>query len=153
MKILSRDAEEDVTAECFAQLVKLQPAQSLPFVQRFIESQDAPLRQAAILALGESRDPAALRILTERWETEFRAEERAILVPAIAAHRSKEAIDFLLDRLASVGPELAEMILRGLVSYRHDPAITARVSQIVKERGDPGLRRCLESVYLARTPD
>jgi HEAT repeat protein len=148
MKILAHDAEEAVTAECFAQLVKIQPRDSLAFVRRFIESPDASLRQAAILALGESRDPEALRILIDQWEGDFRADAREMLVPAIAAHRSRESVDFLLDRLASIGPELGGTILRGLSAYRHDSSVVGRVRTIIDERGDDGaLRRAFESAF------
>ena len=145
MKILGNDAEPQVTAECFAQLVKLEPAsRSLPFVQRFVDSSDEVVRQAALLALGASRDPQALRILTSRWESNFGHDARALLIPAIVAHRSKEAIDFLIESLDRAGTELAGSIIEGLAAYRHDAAVVERVRAVVAEKDDGKLDAVLQ---------
>jgi HEAT repeat protein len=136
LKIQAGDAEEDVLAECFAQFVRLSPARSIEFVKRFLDSPEEPLRRAAAFALGGSRDPAALRVLTDRWEADFSPANRSFLVPVIAMHRSKEALDFLIGRLEVVGPDLGAAVIEGLSAYRHDPAVRQRVSQITVARDD-----------------
>jgi HEAT repeat protein len=140
LKVQAGDAEEDVLAECFAQLVRLSPARSIAFTTRFLDVPDESLRRAAAFALGGSREPAALRALTDRWEADFTPENRHFLVPAIAMHRSKEAIDFLIDRLDAVGPELGAAVIEGLSAHRQDPSVRRRVSQITVARDDPVVR-------------
>src|SRR5688572_21467510 len=127
LKIQAGDAEEDVLVECFAQLVGLSPARSIAFAKRFLDAPDDSLRRAAVFALGGSRDPAALRVLTDRWEADFSPANRTFLIPAIAMHRSAEARDFLIDRLEAVGPELTAALIEGLSAYRHDPSVRQRV--------------------------
>src|SRR5688500_15437311 len=87
LKIRTGDAEDDVLAECFAQLVALAPARSIEFAKGFLDAPDESLRRAAAFALGGSRHPAALRALTDRWEVDFTPAGRAFLIPAIAVHR------------------------------------------------------------------
>jgi len=140
LKIRLGDAEEDVLAECFAQLGALAPARSIEFAKGFLDAPDESLRRAAAFALGGSRNPAALRALTDRWEADFTPASRAFFIPAIAMHRSTEARDFLIDRLEAAGPDLAAALIEGLSAYRHDPSVRQRVSQITEIRGDPVLR-------------
>jgi HEAT repeat protein len=139
MKALSGDSEPDILAECFTQLTKIQPARALDFIRRFIDSQDDTIRQSALIAIGETRRPEAITILTEEWESEFGGDVRAELIPAIAAHRSNEAIEFLLERFEQSGPELAIALLEGLKSFRRDPIVRNRVKTIVDARNDPTL--------------
>ena len=139
MKVRAGDAEEDVLAECFAQLLKLAPARSVPFAAQCLDSPDESSRRAAAFALGASRDPAALAVLTDRWEGDFGAESRLFLVPAIALHRSTEAIDFLVGGLEAAGPDLGAAIVEGLSAYRHDASVRERVKTVIDARDDSTL--------------
>jgi HEAT repeat protein len=139
MKVLAGDAEPDVIAEAFAQLVKIQPAKSIDFLARFIDADDETIRQSALLALGESHRAEALAILTQRWADAFAAHAREQLVPAIAAHRSNEAVQFLIERLEQSGPELSLAIVEALHPFRRDESVRTRVQAIVHQRGDARL--------------
>jgi len=57
------DADARVTAACFAALLSLAPHGSLGFVAGFLEHADESMRDAALIALGESRSPEALPAL------------------------------------------------------------------------------------------
>jgi HEAT repeat protein len=96
MKILAGDRDDDVLNEAFQQLVRLQPRDALPFVERFLDHPDAVRRQSAFLALGASREPEALRTLVQRWSRSIDADSRRVLALAIAVHRSAEGFEFLL---------------------------------------------------------
>ena len=139
MKALAGDAEPEVIAECFSQLVRIQPARSIEFLERFIESRDETIRQSALLAIGESHQPGALKLLTDRWAISFGADDRAPLASAIATHRSNEAVQFLLERLEQSGPELASSIVEAMQMYRRDESVRDRVKAIVDSRGDARL--------------
>src|SRR5207237_5519130 len=60
MKVLGGDQNSDVIGECFTALLRLSPRKNVEFVARYMDDDDEDLRQLAILALGESRLPAAL---------------------------------------------------------------------------------------------
>ncbi|MBC8109147.1 MAG: HEAT repeat domain-containing protein [Anaerolineae bacterium] len=139
MKALAGDVEPEIVGECFAQLVKLQPARSIEFLRRFIDSPDDAIRQASLQAIGESRQPEALVLLTDRWASAFGTDARAALVPAIAAHRSNEAIQFLIGRLQQSGSDLCVTIIEGLQMYRRDAAIRDRVKAVIDQRADANL--------------
>lgn len=139
MKILAGDREDDVTAEAFQQLVRLQPRDSLEFIERFLDDIDESNRQSATLALGASRDPEALRILIDRWPRAIDPDDRRLLAVAIATHRSSQAIDFLIQRLADERTATALLVADALQMHRHDAAVWSRVIETAQARGDPSL--------------
>jgi HEAT repeat protein len=65
-KLLVGDREPNVVAECFPAAIAL--TRSLEPVEPFLDSDDEGLREAAILAVGESRLPAAFELLRARWD-------------------------------------------------------------------------------------
>jgi HEAT repeat protein len=136
MKSLAGDAEPEVIAECFTQLVRIQPARSIEFLERFVDSKDETIRQSALLAIGASHHPAGLKLLADCWASSFGTDARSHLAGAIAAHRSNEAVEFLVDRLEQSGSDLAMAIVEAMQIYRRDEAIYRRVKAIVDARSD-----------------
>src|SRR2546428_72176 len=63
VKLLAGDAEPAVMAECFVAVLKLSLRESLPFVDRFLDSADDAVREAAAAALGGTRDRGAYELL------------------------------------------------------------------------------------------
>jgi hypothetical protein len=139
LKTLMGDKEIDVTGECFAALLSLDPAGSVEFVARFLNSRTEGIGEQAALALGESRLPAAFEALREAWERGGVAEQRRTLLVAIAMLRIDEALEFLLSRLAEESGPVAADALAGLAFYARDEAVLARVQGIIQERGDGAL--------------
>jgi hypothetical protein len=139
LKTLVGDKEIDVTGECFAALLSLDPAGSVEFVARFLDSRTEGIGEQAALALGESRLPAAFEVLREAWERGVLAEQRRTLLVAIAMLRIDEALEFLLGRLADESGPVAADALAGLAFYARDEAVLARVEGIIRERGDGAL--------------
>jgi hypothetical protein len=139
LKTLLGDKEIDVTGECFGALLSLDPAGSVEFVARFLNSRTEGIGEQAALALGESRLPAAFEVLREAWERGGVAEQRRTLLVAIAMLRIDEALEFLLSRLADESGPVAADALAGLAFYARDEAVLARVQGIIQERGDGAL--------------
>ncbi len=139
LKTLLGDREIDVMGECFGALLSLDPADSVEFVARFLNSKTEGLGEQAALALGESRLPAAFEVLREAWENGGIAEQRRTLLVAIAMLRIDEALEFLLSRLAEESGPVAADALAGLAFYARDEAVLARVEGIIRERGDEAL--------------
>jgi hypothetical protein len=139
LKTLLGDKEIDVTGECFAALLSLDPAGSVEFVARFLNSKTDGISEQAALALGESRLPSAFEALREAWESGGAAEQRRTLLVAIAMLRIDEALEFLLSRLAEESGPVAADALAGLAFYARDEAVLARVERIIQQRGDGAL--------------
>lgn len=139
LKALLGDREIDVIGECFAAVLSLDPADSVEFVAKFLNSKVEGLGEQAALALGESRLPTAFEVLREAWENGGVAEQRRTLLVAIAMLRIDEALEFLLSRLGEESGPVAADALAGLAFYARDEAVLARVEGIIRERGDEAL--------------
>jgi hypothetical protein len=143
LKTLLGDKEIEVTGECFASLLSLDPGGSIEFVAKFLNSRAEGISEQAALALGETRQPKAFELLRESWEGGAAAEQRRTLLVAIAMLRIDEALEFLLSRLAEESGPVAADALAGLAFYARDEAVLARVEGIIQQRGD----RALEAVF------
>jgi hypothetical protein len=139
LKTLLGDKEIEVTGECFGALLSLDPAGSVEFVAKFLNSGVEGIGEQAALALGESRLPAAFVVLREAWERGGLAEQRRTLLVAIAMLRNDDALEFLLSRLADESGPVAADALAGLAFYARDQAVLTRVEQIIRERADGAL--------------
>jgi HEAT repeat protein len=139
LKTLLGDQEIEVTGECFGGLLSLDPAGSVEFVAKFLNSSVEGIGEQAALALGESRSPAAFEVLREAWERGGLGEQRRTLLVAIAMLRNDEALEFLLSRLGDESGPVAADALAGLAFYARDEAVLTRVEGIIKQRGDGAL--------------
>lgn len=150
MKILAGDRDDDVTAEAFQQLIRIQPRDALPFVERFLDDPDEALRHSATLAIGASRDPQALRLLVARWSATIGPDDRRLLALAIATHRSAEAVEFLLARLADEPTTAAALVVEALRMHSHDEVVWSRVTRVIRQRHDLVLMEALSMADAAR---
>ena len=139
LKTLLGDREIDVTGECFAGLLSLDPAGSIEFVAKFLNSTVQGMGEQAALALGESHSPEAFEVLRQAWERGGAAERRRTLLVAIAMLRIDQALEFLLTRLADESGPVAADALAGLAFYARDEAVLTRVEEIIRHRSDGAL--------------
>ncbi len=139
LKALLDDKEDEIVAECFGALLRLDPGSSVEFVAQFLTSRSGGLGEQAALALGESRLDAAFDVLRGAWERGGASEQRRTLLVAIAMVRSDRALEFLLERLAAESGPVAADALAGLAFYARDEAVRERVEGIIGERGDKAL--------------
>jgi hypothetical protein len=139
LKALVGDKEIEVTGECFGALLSLDPAASVEFVAKFLDSSADGIGEQAALALGESHLAAAFVVLRGAWERGGAAEHRRTLLVAIAMLRSDTALEFLLERVSAESGPVAADALAGLAFYVRDEAVLARVEEIIRRRGDGAL--------------
>jgi hypothetical protein len=139
LKALLGDKEDEIVAECFGALLRLDPVRSVEFVAQFLNSRAGGIGEQAALALGESRLATAFDVLRAAWERGGAQEQRRTLLVAIAMLRSEVALEFLLERLAGESGPVAADALAGLAFYARDEAVLARVEGIIRERGDGAL--------------
>ncbi|HXA66677.1 MAG TPA: hypothetical protein VNV82_16060 [Bryobacteraceae bacterium] len=147
LKALIPDANEQVTAECFASLLRLAPGLSLEFVADFLRSHSDEIAEAAAFALGESHMQAAFPLLRKAWDEIAQPERKRALLHAIALLRRDEAVEFLLARLAEDRDAAAGDALAALSSYGRDESVRKRVEEIVGKR--PALKGVFEREFRA----
>ena len=99
LKALIGDEEPQVLSECLLALLAVAPDASLEFVAGFLDGRTPDNAEAAALALGGSRLPAALPLLCEWWERTFDANLRRTALLAIAMLKSDAAIAYLLEHV------------------------------------------------------
>ncbi len=130
------DEEAQVLGETLAALLRHDAPGQLDFVARFLDHADARFVEAAALALGESRQAAALPALIAAWQRLGREPVRTSLVMAIALLRQEEALAWLLARVADARPAAALEMLAALRIYRGDEKAVARIAEATRGRED-----------------
>ena len=137
LKVLSGDDDPLVLADCFTGLLTVEPDESPAFVARFLDADDEAVVEAAALALGESRHPAALGFIQDAWEGVLvSAELRRALLRAASLHRSAEAFDWLLGLAAEGSSRIAGEVVELLAIYRQNEQLAARLRAAVAPRQD-----------------
>jgi HEAT repeat protein len=133
-KLLVGDEDIAVIADCFPAAIAL--TRSTEAVEPFLDSPDEALREAAILAIGESRVPRAFELLRDRWDGEFDPEMRKLLATSIALTRQPAAIEFLSQRAAQDDSKVAKIAIEALAIYRSDQAVRTKLREIAQKRGE-----------------
>ena len=137
---LLRGDKIEVMAEGLTALLSLAPRTSVEFVGRFLARDLEELREAASLALGESRQSNALPILEGAFETYRQQGFRRTLLLSIALLRCDEGVEFLLSRLEKEPESVAGAALDALALYSRDDTVRKRVTSILDERNSADLR-------------
>lgn len=115
------EKEPEVVSECLIGLLHLAPEPTCVWIEeRFLKQ--GPW-EAVVLALGASRQAAALALLKRLYRPALLRQEKQALLLAIASCRHSQGVEFLLGLLDDE-PELAR---KALELYRHDPAVWSRV--------------------------
>ena len=147
-KVLQGDPEPEVTGECFAALLGIEPQESLGFVGRYLDDKSPDVQEMAALALGDSRLDEAWEVLRSYWEEGWPGGGlRRVLLRAIALLRHNEAYDFLLARIASERAETAMAAIEALAIYHHNDQLKSRVREAVEARGEPAIERAFEQAW------
>lgn len=135
------DKRPEVVGECFAALLRLgPPTRAIPFVAEFMEHGN----EEAAVALGESRLAEAWPALREAFG---RSSIQSAILLAMALLRHDDAIAFLFDRAENERERVAAVAIEALASYRGDPALRARMEQLVAKRNVPALRKAFENYW------
>jgi hypothetical protein len=134
LKALTGDTEAEVLGECFAGLLAASGDKAVALVAKFIDSEDGASAEAAILALGESRLPAAYNVLKEKWDRTIGKSEKKVLLVAMAASRLDEAIAFLVGLVESETAHTAGDALEALAIYKLNAGVSRAVQKAVSGR-------------------
>jgi hypothetical protein len=149
LKALVGDSNLEVTAECFAGLLRLAPAPSVEFVADFARRGSDDLAEAAAFALGETHLAAAFPVLRRLWEETARPERKRTLLLAMAMLRLDEAFEFLYERLEQDSERTAANAVSALAIYSRDDAVRSRVEATIAKRKSAALKSEFEREFRA----
>jgi HEAT repeat protein len=139
LKVLTGDAESVVLGECFSGLLEASPVKSVPFVAKYVDSEDSDVAQAAMLALGESRLPAAYEVLREKWSRTAGVPAKNILLASMASSKLEEAIAFLVSLVETESVPTAVAVVEALSIYSRSERVRKSVNDAVLARRDQTL--------------
>ena len=127
LKALSGDQETEVLGECFAALLRVEPAKSLTFVATFLDAGQEAVAEAAALALGDARLESAFTVLRGAFQLPRSRALRRTLLLAIALLRREPAIDFLLELVRTGDGQTFADAVAALAIYEQDPKLRERL--------------------------
>ncbi len=136
LKVYTGDKEPEVLGECFAGLLAAAPERSLGLVGEYVDSADDAVAEAAILALGESKNERAFEMLKDKWQRTVGGPLRQVLLVAMACSRLKSAIAHLLAIAGEASPQTAAQAIEALATYRSSERIRSSLQKIVLERNE-----------------
>jgi hypothetical protein len=133
-KVLTGDADARVVGACLASLLATDPAGSLAFAAEVLATADDERREAAAIALGESRLEGAFAPLRAAAEEADLAEQRSAPLLGLSLLRSDAAWNYLLEALREAPEAHARQVIEALAVFRHDDDLRTRVLQATAER-------------------
>lgn len=149
-KIRIGDPSNEVQLECFSALLSLSPERALPVCAAALDADDEERRDAAALALGQSRREEALPLLTALAARLPMLDRRTPLL-AIAMLRTTSAFDYLMELVQDAPSSLAALAVRALAVHRYDDVLLARVRDVARRRDDPKLLHAVEASFRGET--
>ncbi len=151
LKVLTGDKEPDVLAECFSGLLAASPEQTLAFVAGYVDNEEEATAEAAMWALGQSRLPAAVEVLKEKWNRTLDRSLKKTLLAALAASRTRESLDFLCSLVRDANRQTATHVIVALAPYGSSEAVEKAVRSAVEERGEQSLRESFRQQFSSRS--
>lgn len=136
LKVYTGDREPEVMGECFTGLLAAAPERTTSLVGEYVDSTDEAVAEAAILALGESKDERAFEILKDKWQRTVAGPLREVLLVAMACSRLEPAIAYLLAIIGEASPKAAAQAIEALAPYRSSERIRSSLQKIVEERNE-----------------
>jgi HEAT repeat protein len=149
-KVRAGDPEPEVISACFSALIGLDPDDSIPFVAEFLERPDEAMQEAAALALGESRQAAALAPLKSFCEQAPAGSLQEVAFLSLAMLRLPAAIDSLLEVVSQQNQDSASAAISALAIYRHNPSIRERAEAAVSRNGNDAVRKWFDKKFATK---
>ncbi len=129
VRLLAGEQASEVLEAMYRSLLALAPKRYLPVVGKGLSEGE----EAAALALGESRLPAALPVLTRALEKASGDLEATVLL-SIGLLRLEEATAYLRELVEKAPENRAAKAIEALGLHKYDMRIADRIAEIVKGR-------------------
>ncbi|HSU87644.1 MAG TPA: HEAT repeat domain-containing protein, partial [Terriglobia bacterium] len=130
----SGDRRPHVIGQVFDSLLQLETEKAVPFVARFLESENPEICDEAALALGNSRLASAVKILMNTWQQARGSEFRSVLLRALSVSRQESALQFLLELVAKGSDRDSAAALDALHLHKDSDEIQKLVEDARKQR-------------------
>jgi HEAT repeat protein len=140
------DPDSEVISECFSGILELTGEPGICFVAEFLTRPEESIQEAALLALGSSRQPKAFEVL-KSFAQKHSGELQEIAHLALALMRLPAATDFLLTQVAEKSPAVAKAALGALAVHRYDARVRERTAAAVAKNGNAALRALFEKRF------
>jgi HEAT repeat protein len=147
LKALLGDKESEVSGACFDVLLEISPADSVPFVARFLTAKDPEVQAEAAAALAASLEPAAVDALKQCFAGRSDPALKTAILQSLAGSREIAGAEFLLSVVEESTSAQAEIALQSLAGGRFRDEFRARLEASVRERGIPALTTAFSSAY------
>jgi hypothetical protein len=139
------DEDPMVTLAVLSALLALAPDWGLPLLELRLSAEDEGERELAAIALGQSRRPEALVLLTRAFDACVQSAERAPLLRAIGLHRSEPALVALLVVIAEGAAADAKAAAQSLAARRFEPGLPERVREAAARNSGVDLEKELRA--------
>lgn len=146
-KLRVGDDDPMVTLAVLSALLALAPDWALPLLQARLRGDDEGECELAAIALGQSRRPEALVLLTRALEACVQPSERAPLLRAIGLHRSEPALAALLGVIAEGASADAKAAVHALAARRFEPGLPERVREAASSNARADLEKELREAF------
>lgn len=150
LKAALGDGEPEVLGQCFASLLALDPAGSVEFVRRFLDSERIDVSLEAAAALAQAREPRALQAIEQFWGAKVPSELRKGILLALSASPLPQAGEFLLRAVREESAELASAAITALAASRFSAEVRERIGRILVERRELKLDRVFTEEFARR---
>lgn len=147
LKVHVGDRESEVMGECFAGLLSVAPQRSLPIVGKYLNADDPAIRYEAAVAIGESRRPEALELLTSRAVATRDREDQRVLLMSLALLQNSEAVEFLFSCISDEDPLLAAAAVSALGHCRDRTTIRKRLTQMLGRRSHAAMEQAFRDAF------
>lgn len=130
LKILTGDAELSVIGDSLTGFLQL--TRSTELIEPFLDSEEEEIRATALMALGESRLPAAADLLIARLSRAFSPDQRRPMLLALAINRQRAAIDYLLNVIREGGGN-AKQAMTAMEMFKSNSTLWAKIEAAASE--------------------
>jgi hypothetical protein len=129
-KILIGDAEPNVLSDCLAGLLAIERDAAIPLAQQMLDDDRDEYAEAAVLALGNWRDPRAFEQLRSRADRFLSSHSQELYLASIAMTRQPKAIDYLIELATDGNASLKRVAMNALEPLRLLPGVAERLEKL-----------------------
>jgi hypothetical protein len=142
-KILTGDAEPNVLSDCLAGVIAIEKQDGLDLAEQFLirgggsrmSTEDEANAEAALLAIGGSRNAGAFPLLKKHADKFLDTRSRQTFLASVALTRQEAAIDYLLDLVTNARSRpVSEDAAAALEPLKMLPRVGERLEQAKKAR-------------------
>jgi HEAT repeat protein len=134
-KALSGEEEPEVLEQVFESLLALDPEGFVPFSVSLLSSRNEALVNAAAMALGHSRNPAACAQLID-WADALPLDKLDLAFSTLAILRQPTATKYLLEQIRDASVQRAQLAVVAISPFLYEQKLLADVREAAGKRSE-----------------